>query len=104
MSIEVARVSEGMAVEEIVHDANELLASIVANSWSKLTESKTLQFIDPWGDTIFNQAQIPVLRAEIEEFGATLASVAAREHLGQVLKLVARAEGQMHTYIKFIGD
>ena len=104
MAIEVARVSEEMSVEELLLDNQGYLASTVLAAWSELADTKTLQFIDPWGSAIFNQAQIPVLLAEIEEYNSSSAPSEVREHLNKVLKLVASASDTIHTYIQFIGD
>ena len=104
MPIEVARVAEDMSIEELVQDTNGILSTLAIEYWPKLADSKTLQFIDPWGDTVFNQAQLPALMEEVENFGATITSAETREHLSRVNRLIAGAVGLVHTYIKFIGD
>jgi len=99
-----------------------------------------LRFIDPYGDTVFNQLQIPVLIREleaarglisdervtqigqheiesarrakwaptviqsIESSNRTLAASDIRAHLERVLDLARRAQGKVHTYLKFYGD
>jgi hypothetical protein len=64
--------------------------------------SPCLGFIDPYGDTTFNQRQIEALLLELNELRAgnhTLqaANTAVREFLNS-------ARTQVHTYVKFIGD
>ena len=65
--------------------------------------SVCLRFIDPWGNTIFNQQQLPVLIKELE-------ALASRTRDGQTKVIAALvaflrpACDQVHTYIKFIGD
>jgi hypothetical protein len=71
-----------------------------------LKESPCLQFIDPYGDTTFNQLQIPVL---ISELRSLLESEHCRGHerlreFEGVVSFVEKARDQVHTYIKFYGD
>jgi hypothetical protein len=66
--------------------------------------SHCLQYIDPAGDVIFNQLQLPRLIQELEE--ATAAQLHAsklRENGLAVLEFVRGCE-ETHTYVKFIGD
>jgi hypothetical protein len=71
-----------------------------------LKETFCLQFIDPYGDTTFNQLQIPVLISELK-------SLLRTEHCQKHQKLqefeglisfIEKARDQVHTYIKFYGD
>ena len=71
-----------------------------------LKESCCLQFIDPYGDTTFNQLQIPVL---ISELRSLLGSESCQRHeklreFEGVVSFIEKARGQVHTYIKFYGD
>jgi hypothetical protein len=63
-----------------------------------------LRFVDPYGDTVFNQLQIPVLIRELE---AVAARVGAGDLGGSVARLIAflrQCDEQDHTYVKVIGD
>jgi len=109
-------------------------------SLAEHVHTSCLGFIDPYGDTVFNQLQIPVLIRELEavrelvtdervsELGqrapdnarkAKLARGVIRDieasslrlsasgicsHLERVLDLARRAQGEVHTYLKFYGD
>jgi hypothetical protein len=62
-----------------------------------------LKFVDPCGDTIFNQAQI---RAVIEELDALLdepQGPATKRALFAVHKFVSSALGRSNTFVRFIG-
>lgn len=63
--------------------------------------SRCLRFIDPYGDTTFNAAQIAVLEEE-------LASVAGDDEVGEqaksLLVFVKQYSDRLHRYLKFIGD
>src|SRR5262245_18555137 len=77
---------------------------VMADTVSRAQSSSTcVRFIDPYGDTTFNQSQLPVL---IEEFQALASHVddSDRKSIGDLLVFVRSAVGHVHTYIKFIGD
>jgi hypothetical protein len=63
-----------------------------------------LRFVDPAGDTVFNQAQIGQLVLELERLSAQKHEPEVERHLRAVLKFVRQAVGEVHTYIKFYGD
>ncbi|HEX9053772.1 MAG TPA: hypothetical protein VF830_02605 [Gemmatimonadales bacterium] len=62
-----------------------------------------LRFIDPYGDTIFNQWQLPTLIRELEALAATGPEEDAHV-VRALLPFLRRAQSKVHTYIKFIGD
>lgn len=63
-------------------------------------KSACLRFIDPHGDTTFNQWQIEVLADEL----SALASQSSVDSLRPVRNFIEQARGKVHTYVKFIGD
>ena len=63
-----------------------------------------LRFVDPYGDTVFNQAQITQLVLELERLLAQKQEPEVERHLRAVLEFVRQAVGQSHTYIRFHGD
>jgi hypothetical protein len=101
---------------------------------SELERTICLRFIDPYGNTIFNRAQAPILIQEIQSAAASVSDASiATEHkaflnaMGQtdpalapsesvpsvdnvrectmtIVALARRCEGEVHTYLKFIGD
>lgn len=80
--------------------------SLLARALRSADLSKTLcaRFIDPYGNAVFNQTQIPILLHELRNLCHSISHEEAKDHLTQVVSLVARAQGETHTYIKFIGD
>ncbi len=62
-----------------------------------------LRFVDPYGDAIFNQAQLPVLVEELEWAAPSVEDHTLRSHLKAVRDLVGRARAT-HTYPWFVGD
>lgn len=63
-----------------------------------------LRFVDPYGDTIFNTLQIPVLLHELNSLASNPLEPRVAEHLHKAISLVANAQGHIHTYIRFVGD
>ena|ERR1039457_2900838 len=63
-----------------------------------------LRFVDPAGDTVFNQFQITQLVSELERLSAQKHEPEVEGHLRAVLEFVRQAVGKVHTYIKFYGD
>ena len=66
-------------------------------------DSCCLRFIDPWGNTIFNQMQVAVLLQELQALMETLPPE-KRHWLSPLAAFVRGAANEDHTYIKFIGD
>ncbi len=104
MGIDVALVNERHVPKQEVHDPRQHLSSLATGQWPELENSVCLRFVDPWGDTVFNQSQIPVLLAELERSTATQTAPALKAHLEKVCRLVAKAMNQTHMYIKCTGD
>jgi hypothetical protein len=78
-------------------------ARIVDQS-SKLQDSVCLRFVDPYGDTVFNQKQIPVLVEELQRVRPQLAEPGTVNHLDQVVALAKKSIREVHTYLRFYGD
>jgi len=100
MGIDVQLEDETGNVIESVGDPQSVLEGAVVNQ----SKSTCLQFIDPYGDAVFNQMQIPVLLGELKTALRQKLSREAEKHLQAVVALVERAQGQTHTYVRFVGD
>ena len=91
----------GERLAELV-DRDYLVARFLPDSEAK--DFPCLRFVDPAGDTVFNQAQIEQLVFELERLSAQTYEPEVEEHLRAVLEFVRKAIGKVHTYIKFYGD
>ena len=63
-----------------------------------------LRILDPYGDAVFNQLQLPILLSELAAFHASLPDgelVAVGETLDAFLR---QALDRPHTYVRFLGD
>jgi hypothetical protein len=65
--------------------------------------SPCVRFIDPYGDTVFNQLQQPVFIDELEEMLKRSPSVEFARRVRAVVSFVAEAKGT-HQYIRLVGD
>ena len=66
-------------------------------------QAACLRFIDPYGNTTFNQQQLSVLRDELEALDSRIMdgqALVARA----LLDFLTSSSGMVHTYVKFIGD
>ena len=102
MGIDVCIESESGELIEELPDTYSLVKELVPDPEDK--SSICLRFIDPYGDTTFNQNQIPVLISELAAALESPISYKAKEHGKKLLSLAERANGRVHTYLKFIGD
>jgi hypothetical protein len=86
-----------------VLDPQMLLSSITSDP-AGLSRTLCLRFLDPYGNAVFNQEQLPILAEELEGLAAVTRDKAVREHLAAVAALARKAIGEIHTYLWFIGD
>jgi hypothetical protein len=66
--------------------------------------SVCLRFVDPYGDTYFNQLQLPMLLRELEAAVRACRDPEVLAHGEKLLALAASAVDEVHTYVRFIGD
>jgi hypothetical protein len=103
MGVDVAWVNERHEAKQEVFDPRQCLTILATSAWPG-SATVCLRFIDAFGDTVFNQAQIPLLLSELREAERQQSDPEIKSHLGKVSRLVERAVGQTHTFIIFIGD
>src|ERR1043165_605252 len=74
----------GHCLRELLDPSSRLMWSLL---WFPREGTTCLRFIDPYGNTVFNGLQMPVLLAEFQTLGAHLATsslaVAKQEYLEQ---------------------
>ena len=102
MGINLHWESESGETHQMVNDDGFFVSELVEAS--KKEKTVCLRFIDPYGDTVFNQAQIPYLKSEFSELSDFSLSDGAKLHRKKLLGLIEQASGKTHTYLKFYGD
>ena len=63
-----------------------------------------LGFIDPYGDTIFNQLQIPAVIQELELLEGLVEGTEAKLEVAALETLAKSCAGRPHVYLKLLGD
>lgn len=103
MGIDASWVKEDLTPIQEVFDPRQCLTGAATSRWPN-SETVCLRFVDAFGDTYFNQAQIPTLLKELQQDVRNEFDAEARVHIEKVVRLVERAVGRTHTYIQFKGD
>ena len=65
--------------------------------------NRCLGFIDPYGHTIFNQIQIPVLLDELRALAPTLQPPFGLR-VRDLMDFIAAAQDHPHYYVRFVGE
>lgn len=92
---------QGKVIDEI-HDPNDLTTELLADYSDD--SSPCLRWIDPYGDTLFNQLQIPFLIQELELTIALVKSQPVKAHGQAIIELIKKAIESNQLYIRFYGD
>ena len=101
MGIDAIRQTEdGIAIQE-VFDPSSLFQILIPFDDET---SVCLRFIDPYGETIFNQIQIPILLKELQIAISNCRDERARKHGAKVMRLIQDSGRGPHVYIRFVGD
>jgi hypothetical protein len=66
-------------------------------------DSCCVRFVDPYGNTVFNQGQIPVLLAELRAIVAR-APESEESQLPALIRFIEAKGIEMHVYVTFVGD
>ena len=101
MGIDIRVESENGVVKAQLDDPHDLTSQLLADYNDE--RSPCLRWVDPYGDTVFNQLQLPHLIAELEAARSSATDAQVRAHAEAALTLVRRAK-QIHTYVRFFGD
>ena len=67
-------------------------------------ERPLLQFLNPYGDAVFNRLQAPQLAEELSRLVSVAQNETDKETLKAVQELAKRCSEEEHLYVKFYGD
>jgi hypothetical protein len=102
MGISVRIESDTGEIEAELPDPSELTQTLLPDpsdpNWI------CLRFVDRGGATVFNRLQVPALISELQQRLTELDDPDLKEHLGEILQLVESAEGQEHTFVRFVAE
>ena len=102
MGIDIRIVTESQKEVDLLLDPENLTKRILPDISD--ARSQCLRFIDPYGDTVFNRNQLPVLIIEIETMLQGTEDHKVRLHGKAIIELARRALSEVHQYFKFYGD
>jgi len=85
-----------------IPDPDMMVSRLVLHT--NLSGTTCLKFIDPYGDTIFNQRQIPTLIEELKIISTVIHDGRVESHILRLIELAEQSKGEVHTYLKFLGD
>ncbi len=85
-----------------VGDPTNILHRILPSSDD--VSSRTLRYVDWYGDTVFNRVQMDDVIEELQVLLSKAQSHDERELLGQILELARKCKNEPHLYLKFYGD
>jgi hypothetical protein len=101
MGVDLVWQHENGKVLEEIPDPKMCIATLAFTL--DLSGTVCLRFIDPYGHTIFNQRQIPILIKELEAISPKVTDYDTQIHLIRVLELAERSKGEARTMLKFRG-
>jgi hypothetical protein len=102
MGVDARWENEQGAALETLDDPHNLVAQLLPDYGD--AAFPCLRFVDLYGDTVFNQLQIPLLLDELHSLGERSLAPPVHAHLVALTELVQKAAGEVHTYIRFYGD
>ncbi len=89
--------------EESVAGARDFVAAL-GNAIQAGEPLELIKYIDPYGNTVFNQVQMPTVIAEFERVSRYFERPFEKRALEGVLRLARICEREVHHYLVFIGD
>ena len=104
MGIDVEWVDAELTAKQQVFDPRGFLTTLAISSWHERGDSVCLRFINPWGSTIFNHLQAPLLLAELVDEVSRQHDSEIKAQLQKVIRLVELAVRKGHMYVRFVGD
>jgi hypothetical protein len=94
------RRENGKVVDE-VGDSKNVLRKATNGA---LSGTRLLQYLMPWGDAVFNQAQASDLANDVADACRSNEGTALCDHLMRLQPLVERLSNETHKYLWFVGD
>ena len=92
---------KGVCLQEL-SDPEDLVADLLPKYDDE--SSICLRFIDLYGDTTFNELQMPILIKELIKAIDKTSNNDAKEHGKKLLDMAKKVSEEGHLYLKFYGD
>jgi hypothetical protein len=105
MALTIALEGERGDRRAVVFDERDLLIALIHKAARKdAAHLHLLDYVDPYGDTVFNRLQMPQISRELDDLLSFAESPEARELLSSIQTLVREAQEGVHLYLRLIGD
>ena len=86
---------------KVISSLDELFDCPLLHNSEVLEKSHLLRYVDPYGDTVFNNLQIDDLLADLEML---LEYEPENGLIKEIIKLANECKSRVHTYLVFYGD
>jgi hypothetical protein len=83
-------------------DPKNLLSNLLPRLSDK--SSLMLRYIDPFGDSVFNNLQMDQFLVEWAEVSSKVQTAEERKLVSTIEAMAQRVRDEVHLYLKFIGD
>ena len=103
MGIDAQLVDERGKIEAEILDPLDLLNKLMA-AIPEWETTHCIQYIDPYGDTVFNRLQMECFLDEWRNVENLAPSPDEKLQLGEIRILGVRCKNSAHLYLKFVGD
>jgi hypothetical protein len=105
MPLTIALENERGEKRAVVFDDQGLLVTLILKTARKDSACiRLLDFVDPYGDTVFNALQMRQLNIELNELLPFAETPEAQDLLSSIQALVRQGQEGVHLYLKLIGD
>jgi hypothetical protein len=101
MGVVVQLVDERGNVLAGASDPHDLVDRVVGRGNEEL---RVLRWVDPYGDTVFNQLQIPALLEDWMHVRGSVTGDRDEETWQRVRELAEQCARETHVYLRFTGD
>lgn len=85
-----------------ISDDQQIFAHVI--NQTKMSEYSLLKYIDPYGDTTFNNMQLNDLLYDLSSLHTTISDIATRKYVNKLISLLENYTNTNHVYFKFYGD
>lgn len=88
-----------------VFDTHGILLTLIFETAEKDSECRRLlDFVDPYGDVVFNWLQMKQLSIELDDLSQSAESPEAQDLLSGIQALVKQGLEGVHLYLRLMGD
>jgi hypothetical protein len=88
----------------VLAQVNDLDMVLSRATGRELSQTQLLEYLVPWGDAVFNQAQADDLARDVARIVELDPKAPLSSRLAKVEPLISRLASETHLYLWFVGD